>query len=184
MTSTLRSYVASTGLAISLAFSVPASADTIALGTLSEGTPVQLSGTIARPSNASDTITFSLVGTDDLGASLTAFPTITITSYEFGLNSLSAALYTGGNVLVGSLSDGSSETFSSLAAGDYYITVNGTAVDPMLGGAYGLSLLANAAAPVPGPAALLPALAGAGAIAWRRRRSKSTGKGGPKLSPA
>jgi hypothetical protein len=184
MTSKLRSYAAAAGFAISLAFTVPANASTIPLGTLSEGSPVLVSGVIASPTNASDTVTFSLAGVDSLGASLTAIPTISVGAFEFGLSSLSASLYTDGGTLIGNLSDGSAATFTSLAAGDYYITLTGTAVSPVLGGAYGLSLLADSAAPVPGPAALLPALAGAGAIAWRRRRSKKNGKTGAKLMPA
>ncbi|WP_198045850.1 PTPA-CTERM sorting domain-containing protein [Novosphingobium aquimarinum] len=103
---------------------------------------------------------------------------------QFGLSSVSATLFSGGGTFIGNLTGDSSQTFTSLAAGDYYITVNGTAINPVLGGAYGLTLLADAAAPVPGPAALLPALVGAGAIAWRRRRSAPKKDRGPKLALA
>jgi hypothetical protein len=184
MTSKLRSIAASTGLAIALVFSAPASANTIPLGTLSEGDPQLVPGIIGSTTNPSDTITFSLSGLDDLGTALSALPAIKVNMLQFGLTSVSASLFTSSNVLIGSLTDGSPQTFTSLAAGDYYITVNGTAINPVLGGAYGLTLLADAAAPVPGPAALLPALVGAGAIAWRRRRSGTKADRSRELTPA
>lgn len=172
MTRNFRSFAASAGLAISLAFSAPVSANTITLGTLSEGDPVPVLGTIGTAANTDDRIEFSLASLEDLGTALAAVPPIKIRMLEYGLSSVSAALYAGNGTLIGDLVGGTSETFTNLAAGDYYIAVTGTAFNPNLGGTYALTLLADAAAPVPGPAAILPALAGAGAIAWRRRRSR------------
>jgi hypothetical protein len=154
------------------------------LGTLQTGVAVKSGGNIGTFYNPTDRVFFSLSGSNNLGTNVVKGPQITITpapagDLTFYLTSLTANLYTASGTFVSSLANiagpvtSQTATLDKIAAGNYYISVAGTAVSPLLGGTYGLSLLTTQAAAAPGPAGILFVGGAAALMAGRRRRQKA-----------
>lgn len=163
-------------LAMAPAIASPASATTYDLGTVADASPIGLGG-VLNPANPSDTLVFALGTTSNLGGGLTMVPPIVLSpGLIFGLSSVQASFYSGAvgsGTLLGTIGNGQSTTFDNLLAGDYYVVVTGTAINPTLGGTYAIGLMSTNAAPAPGPAGLAVALAGGACLLWRRRRAKA-----------
>lgn len=164
-------------LAMAPVMAAPASATTYNLGTIADASPVGLGG-VLNPANPSDTLVFALGATSDLGGGLTMVPPVVLSpGLIFGLSSVQASFYSGivgSGTLLGTIGDGQATTFDNLIAGDYYVVVTGTAINPTLGGTYAIGLMSTNAAPAPGPAGLAVALAGGACLLWRRRRAKTS----------
>lgn len=169
------------------AFSTPAAAITTDLGQIAPLSPVGLGGVLSS-SNPSDTLIFSLGIPENVGGALAVVPPIVFGSGQiFGLSDVQASFYSGavgtGNLL-GSIMQGEAATFSNLTAGDYYVMITGTPINPVLGGTYAISLMSTAAAPAPGPAGLAIAAAGAASVMWRRRRQSRRNESPSRLATA
>jgi len=154
------------------------------LGTLQTGVAAKSGGVVGIFYNPSDRVFFSLSGTNKLDTNTVKGPKITITptpagDLAFYLTSLTADLYTASGGFVSHLANISGQivsqttTLDNVAAGNYYISVAGTALNPLLGGTYGLSLLSTQAAAAPGPAGFLFVGGAAALMAGRRRRQKA-----------
>lgn len=154
------------------------------LGTLQTGVAVTSGGHIGTFYNPTDRVFFSLAGSNSLETDLVKGNLVTIkpkkgSTQNFFLTSLTANLYTAAGTFVSSLADISgSETeeitdLSKIVAGDYYISLAGTPISPLLGGYYSLSLLTTQAAAAPGPAGILFVGGAAALMAGRRRRQKA-----------
>lgn len=163
-------------LAMAPLLTTTASAVTYNLGVVDPVTPVGLGG-VLNSANASDTLIFALSGASDLGGGLTMVPPVVLgPGLVFGLSNVQASFYAGAvgsGTLLGSIGNGQSTSFGALAAGDYYVVVTGTAINPTLGGTYAIGLMTANAAPAPGPAGLAVALAGGACLFWKRRRNKA-----------
>lgn len=157
------------------------------LGVLQNGVAFTSGGHIGTFYNPTDRVFFSLsssTGLNNLDSSVARGALVTITpkkgsAQNFYLTSLTANLYTAGGAFVSSLANISgpateqSTTLEKIAAGDYYIGIGGTAISPLLGGDYALSLLGTQAAAAPGPAGILFVGGAAALMAGRRRRQKA-----------
>jgi hypothetical protein len=154
------------------------------LGVLQSGVAATSGGHIGTFYNPTDRVFFSLSGLNDLDTDTVKGALVTITpkkgsAQNFYLTSLTANLYTAGGAFVSSLANitgpatEQSTTLEKIAAGDYYISIGGTAISPLLGGDYALSLLGTQAASAPGPAGILFVGGAAALMAGRRRRQKA-----------
>lgn len=161
--------------------SVPAMANTTNLGTLTENVPSIGAGVIGTAANPTDTYLFALSNTQDLSGDVKN-PILNLGfGVLAGLTTASASIFSGtvgSGSFVGTITAGTTSFFTNLAAGSYYAVVSGTPINPLIGGAYSIGLLATPAAPAPGPAAILPVMAGAGALFWRRRKRSGVSTGG------
>lgn len=154
------------------------------LGTLQTGVAVTSGGHVGIVYNPSDRVFFSVAGSNTLDSDVIKGSLRTVTPkhgspQNFYLTSLTASLYTVAGVFVSTLANISgpateqTTTLEKLVAGDYYISVAGTALSPKLGGDYALSLLTTQPAAAPGPAGILFVGGAAALMARRRRRQKA-----------
>ncbi|WP_174273135.1 hypothetical protein [Sphingomonas bacterium] len=153
------------GLVAATLAAVPALAETYNIGSLTTNRYVKaVDWDGVDP--LEDTFNFSLTGNTYLHTTL---------EDEFGLNNFVGKLYQVGNEAAiatfgpyndGDLSD--SGQIGTYGAGNYQLVVSGI---PDQGGSYSLRMSSDVAAPVPGPAGVVVAAAGAAVIAFRRRRA-------------
>jgi hypothetical protein len=154
------------------------------LGALQTGVAATSGGHVGIVYNPSDRVFFSVAATNTLDSDVLKGSLRTLTPKKgspqnFYLTSLTASLYTAAGAFVSSIATISglateqSTTLEKLAAGNYYISVSGTALDPKLGGDYALSLLTSQPAAAPGPAGILFVGGAAALMAARRRRQKA-----------
>ncbi|NIJ08061.1 hypothetical protein FHS31_001671 [Sphingomonas vulcanisoli] len=104
--------------------------------------------------------------------------TLSYTLHDVTVQGLSMKFYDSNNTLVKNVRVANSGQDRGadldLTGGLYKITLVGTSISNFgqPGGGYQLSLRSNVAAPVPGPAGALVAVAGAGVVAFRKRRAR------------
>lgn len=146
-----------------------ASAKVMDLGEL-PGAEVVGAGGVLTKKNTVDYFTFSIPTADNLAFNIAfLFQGTNIVGLKSTL--FSGALGSGVQVGV-PIAGGNEFDYSNLAAGNYYAKVDATSILGA-GGAYSLGLLLSPQAAVaPGPAGFLVFGAGAGALAYRRRRMK------------
>jgi len=145
-----------------------ASADTIHLGTFDGGsTPLAFDhkgALLGNDTPFTDQIQFNLLVSDDLTASFTF---ANGPNYAMALDSWTLALSGGGVITPDAGSSFNAMSYTSLAPGQYQLTVRGTLLAGFHGDSYGGNIAATV---VPEPASSALALAGLGALGLFVRR--------------